>query len=71
MRAFILAVLLSGCSSAAEIRSASAPPAPPKSAAVRDCPPLPTLPKGAGRKAMLAHIDKTAGLYAQCATGAR
>jgi hypothetical protein len=65
MRAAILTLLLAGC---------AAPPPPVQSVAAPEplaCPPLPTLPRGAGRKAMLAHIDKTAALYADCATRER
>lgn len=66
MRAILLCMVLTGC---------AAPPVPedrPAPAASRqECPPLPTLKRGAGRKAMLAHIDTTARMYADCATRER
>ncbi|CAG9172314.1 hypothetical protein CURE108131_10940 [Cupriavidus respiraculi] len=64
----MLTVLVTAC-------AAPAPPPPTQPtaapAARYACPPLPTLPRGSGRKAMLAHIDKTAAMYADCATRER
>jgi hypothetical protein len=67
MRAAILTLLLVGCAAPAP----SVPPLVIVSAEPEACPPLPTLPRRAGRKAMLAHIDTTAQMYADCATRER
>lgn len=66
MKAAMISILLAGC-------AAPPPPVQVVTAATEPqaCAPLPTLPRGAGRKAMLAHIDKTAALYANCATRER
>lgn len=67
MKAFVFCLLLAGCATPIDpaVPEASTP------AARASCPPLPTIKRGAGRDALLAHIDKTARLYAECATRER
>ncbi len=64
MKAFVFCLLLAGC-------AAPAGPEAPMPAARAGCPPLPKLERGAGRQALLAHIDTTARMYAECATRER
>lgn len=67
MKLILFCLLLAGCATSIEPASTEAP-AP---AARASCPPLPKLQRGAGREALLAHIDKTATMYAECATRER
>ena len=64
MKAFVFCLLLAGC-------AAPAGPEAPMPVTRDGCPPLPTLQRGAGRQALLAHIDTTARMYAECATRER
>lgn len=64
MKAFVFCLLLAGC-------AAPAGPGVPTPAASDGCPPLPMLQRGAGRQALLAHVDTTARMYAECATRER
>ncbi|WP_456281578.1 hypothetical protein M1D55_19235 [Cupriavidus sp. JZ107] len=67
MKAFVFCLLLAGCATPINpaVPEASTP------AARASCPPLPKLQRGAGRQALLAHIDMTAKMYAECATRER
>lgn len=67
MKAILLCMLLVGCAAPSEPVDVQAHPI----AAAEQCPPLPMLKRGAGRKDMLAHIDTTARMYADCATRER
>ncbi len=70
MRGILLCMLLGGCAAPTNT-GGNSPPAPDVAAMRHDCPPLPTLKRGAGRQAMLTHIDTTARMYADCATRER
>lgn len=64
MRALLLCGLLVGC--------AAQPVATEKPAPIvkeRDCPALPTVPRGADRHTLLSIIAMQAELYARCAGG--
>lgn len=70
MRTILLCMLLGGC--AAPVNPGeNLPPTPQVGGSRQDCPPLPTLKRGAGRQAMLTHIDTMARMYADCATRER
>lgn len=64
MKAILLCLVLAGC-------AVPAGPEAPTPAARAGCPPLPKLERGAGRQALLSHIDTTARMYAECATRER